>query len=73
MKVRCKLCQRRIKSSFSADACNRKDCVMKEKEHTEILTFKDWKDRPFKVIKDFECDIVEWDQSGWRNDWVGGY
>ena len=59
MKVRCKVCQRKLKHTFQR--CNRKDCPLIEQTSNQILTFKDWKDTPFDVIEDLQCKTKTYD------------
>lgn len=63
-KVRCKVCHRKLKSTFDANSCKRLDCPLEKKEQFQILTFKEWKQPKFKIIEDFECehtpDEYEW-------------
>ena len=58
MKVKCKVCKRKLKNTTR---CYRIDCPLIQEASNQIITFKDWKDPPFKVIEDLKCQTKEYD------------
>lgn len=65
-KVRCTTCHHKLNGKATADNCQRKECPQKPDISYQVLTFKDWEDPKFEVIKDFECkpDDFDWPSSG---------
>ena len=53
MKAKCKVCNRRIRSST---VCDRTGCALVGKEKEEVLDFSNWETTPFEIVTNYECN-----------------
>jgi len=58
MRGRCKTCFRKLKGKFSPRDCKLENCELSKQSRIEILTFKDYKVKKFKIIEDLESNII---------------
>ena len=71
MKVKCKTCHRKLKSSFDGTTCKRVDCPISNNAGPkyDIITFKDWKSPKVTVIEDLQSEKItgsRWDDRWWN-------
>mgnify|MGYP001566963436 FL=1 len=56
MKVKCKICHRRLHAHFDATTCKNDNCPLDKGPREEVLTFENYAKPKFTIIEELNCE-----------------